>query len=438
VLLIDLGAHFGGVENYLVSLARLLRGEVELHALCVLPELARRLNAAGAKTVLLPEFGGALKPLRFLAAAAMLPWLVAREEIDTVQVNGFLEATLMLPARMMGLRAVYTRHGPFEMEMYKWWRQPLKFLPRALARVSVHLATSVVCVSETVGTGVRAIRPMVPVEVIPNWLAGQGAPQAVRDAGTVRVVCASRLERYKGIHLVIEAMRGIDGAELTVVGDGPYRAELEEMAAASGISARFVGFQREMQPFYEAADVFAMPSLGPEGLPMSSLEAMGRGICCIFSDLPVHREITDGGVGAMLFRSGDAAALREALRELVADAGMRARFAGEGYRIVGERYTAERVKANYLKVFSEGSLLSSSPKQEVVRAEGPGNTSLGQRPRIECAPRLEGRRPDQCLPERWVGLPALTASPLRDLGLRPRLVWSWACGPRRRLPERPD
>jgi len=352
VLLIDLGAHFGGVENYLVSLAQLLEGELELHALCVLPELAKRLNAGGAKTVLLPLFGGALKPLRFLAAAAMLPFLIERDGIEIIQVNGFLESTLMLLARLMGCGAVYTRHGPFEMELYPWYRQPLKFLPRALARISVHLATEVVCVSETVGSGVRKIRPVVPTVVISNWLAGQGPMQEVRAGGIVRVVCASRLERYKGIHLVIEAMHGMEGAELTVVGDGPYRAELEALAATSGSTVKFAGFQREMQPYYEEADIFVMPSLGPEGLPMSSLEAMGRGICCVFSDLPVHCEITDDGVGAKLFPSGDVAALREALRELLEDAEMRARYAGEAYRIVEERYTAERVKAKYLKVFS--------------------------------------------------------------------------------------
>ena len=43
VLLIDLGAQFGGVENYLVSLAELLAGDVDLYGLCVLPELCTRL-----------------------------------------------------------------------------------------------------------------------------------------------------------------------------------------------------------------------------------------------------------------------------------------------------------------------------------------------------------------------------------------------------------
>jgi glycosyltransferase involved in cell wall biosynthesis len=325
----------------------------------VLPELAKRLSAAGAKTVLLPLFGGALKPLRFLAAAAMVPFLIARDEIDIVQVNGFLESTLMLPARMLGSGTVYTRHGPFEIEMYPWHRQPLKFLPRALARISVHLATQVVCVSETVGTGVKKIEPPVPVVVIPNWLAGQRPcqvqPEAVQERGVVRVVCASRLERYKGIHLLIEAMYGMNGAELTVVGDGPYRGALEALAAANAGWTRgqvkFAGFQKNMQPFYEAADIFVMPSLGPEGLPMSSLEAMGRGICCVFSDLPVHCEITDDGVGAKLFPSGDVTALRAALQRLVGDVALRARYGRAGYRIVGERYTAERVKAAYLRVF---------------------------------------------------------------------------------------
>ena len=356
VLLIDLGAHFGGVENYLVSLAHLLRGEVDLYALCVLPELAARLEAAGAKTILLPKFGGALKPIRFVVVACLLPVLLIRYRIQIMQVNGFLEATLMLPARLLGRRTVYTRHGPFEMDNYRWYRQPLKFLPRALARISVHLATSVVCVSETVGMGVRKIQPAVPVTVIPNWLSGQAGIQMPRPNSDepVRVVCASRLERYKGIHLVIEAMRGLSGVELTVVGDGPYRSDLESLAADATMAGKvhFAGFQREMQPYYEKADIFVMPSLGPEGLPMSSLEAMGRGIPCILSDLPVHCEITDNGKGAVLFPSGDVAALRAKLQALIADASLREQYGREAYRIIGERYTAERVRMAYLRVFS--------------------------------------------------------------------------------------
>jgi glycosyltransferase involved in cell wall biosynthesis len=356
VLLIDLGAHFGGVENYLVSLTALLAGEVELRALCVLPELEERLEAAGVKTIRLPIFRGSLKPLRFLLTALILPIILLRDRIDIIQVNGFLEATLMLEARLLGRRAVYTRHGPFEMELFPWYRAPLKFLPRALARISVHLATQVVCVSETVGIGVRSIRPAVPTVVIPNWIAGQGVPQIVRDepGRTTNIVCASRLERYKGIHLAISAIREVTGAKLIIVGDGPYRGALEEMATDLIASGRveFVGFQKNMKPYYDLSDLFCMPSVGPEGLPMSSLEAMGRGIACILSDLPVHREITDNGKGAMLFASGDESSLQQAMTLMAADVAVREKFAAEAYRIIGERYTAERVRAAYRKVFA--------------------------------------------------------------------------------------
>jgi len=361
ILLIDLGGQFGGVEKYLVGLSQLLAGEADLYAMCVLPELARRLEAAGTRTILLPACAGLLKPLRFFMAWFFLPVLLVRHRIQIVQVNGFLEATLMLPARLLGRRAVYTRHGPFELENYRWYRNPRRFMPRALARMSVHLATQVVCVSETVGIEIRQIRPSVTSSVIPNWIAGQASPQPLRSAegreagggetggGELMLLCASRLESYKGIQLVIEAMRGLEGLRLTVVGDGSYRTVLEELAA--GQPVQFAGFQHDMQPHYEAADIFLMPSLGPEGLPISSLEAMGRGLPCIFSDLPVHREITEGQ-GAVLFRSGDADSLREALRAMMADPKLRERVAAAAYRIVRDRYTENSVRPAYVKVFS--------------------------------------------------------------------------------------
>ena len=120
VLLIDLGAQFGGVENYLVSLAELLAGEVELYGLCVLPELCTRLADRGVKIIRLPMFPGVLKPFRFLAALITVPLVLLRYRIHTVQLNGFLESVLILPARLLGRSAVYTRHGPFEIELYSW------------------------------------------------------------------------------------------------------------------------------------------------------------------------------------------------------------------------------------------------------------------------------------------------------------------------------
>ena len=353
VLLIDLGAHFGGVESYLVRLAELLTGEIDLYALCVLPELGTRLTARGVKVIRLPVFRGLLKPLRFLTALVVVPQLLLRYRIDTVQLNGFLESILILPARLLGRSAIYTRHGPFEIELYSWLRKPLKFLARKIARWSVRFSTHVVCVSQAVAESVRPLLPATRYSVIANWISGQKPFLApiVDLSPSVRVLCTSRLEQYKGIHLLIEAARRLPQMEVTIVGDGGDRASLEKTALGVP-NVRFAGFKANVQEFYECADIFVMPSLGPEGLPMTSLEAMAHGLPCIFSDLPVHHEITDDGRAAYLFRSGEVESLVTALRDLLASPQRRQRYAAEAHRIVAARYSEVSVRDAYLSVLA--------------------------------------------------------------------------------------
>ncbi len=353
VLLIDLGAHFGGVETYLVSLAGLLASDVDLYALCVLPELSTRLANCGVTIVRLPAFNGMFKPLRFLAALIAVPVLLVRYRIHTVQLNGFLESVLIFPARLLGRSAVYTRHGPFEIELYSWMRHPQKLLARKIARWSVRFTSHVVCVSQAVAESVRPVLPATRYSVIANWISNQKPFRAPADElpPRARVLCASRLEHYKGIHLLIEAARRLPHVEVTIAGDGGDRASLEE--AARGVpNVRFAGFQRNLEEFYERADIFVMPSLGPEGLPITSLEAMAHGLPCIFSDLPVHCEITDQGKGAYLFRSGEADSLCAALRDLVSSAERRQGYAAEAHRIVASRYSEKNVREAYLRVLA--------------------------------------------------------------------------------------
>jgi glycosyltransferase involved in cell wall biosynthesis len=353
VLLIDLGPQFGGIGTYLVSLADLLASDVDLYALCVLPELSTRLASSGARVIRLPVFCGTLKPLRFLATLTVVPLLLLRYDIHTVQLNGFLDSVLILPARLLGRSAVYTRHGGFEIELYSWLRQPHKFLARKIARWSIRFTTHVVCVSYAVAESVRPVLPATRYSVIGNWISGQKPLRTpLADLSSrPRVLCTSRLEHYKGIHLLIEAARRLPQVEVTIAGDGSARASLEEIARGVP-NVRFVGFQQNLDEFYERADIYVMPSLGPEGLPIASLEAMAHGLPCIFSDLPVHDEITDSGKGAYLFRSGEVDSLVNALQELLASPERRRRYAAEAHRIIAAHYKEENVREAYLRVLT--------------------------------------------------------------------------------------
>ena len=298
-----------------------------------------------------------LKPFRFLAAFITLPLVLLRYRIDTVQLNGFLESVLILPARLLGRSAVYTRHGPFEIELYSWLRQPHKFLARKIARWSVRFTTHVVCVSQAVAESVRPVLPATRYSVIPNWISGQKPFRAPlsRVIVAARVLCASRLEHYKGIHLLIEAARRLPQVESRSPATAAIGLPWNRWRSAVP-NVRFVGFQRNLQEFYERADIFVMPSMGPEGLPMTSLEAMAYGLPCIFSDLPVHDEITDHGKGAYLFRSGEVESLLTALRELLASPARRQGYAAEAHRIVASRYSEDNVRQAYLRVLRGGTL----------------------------------------------------------------------------------
>jgi glycosyltransferase involved in cell wall biosynthesis len=350
ILLVDLGACMGGVEVHLEALADILHGNAEVFAICALKELATRLEKHGVHVHTVPLFSRT-RILRFVSALFLLSFVVVSRRIDIVQVNGFLEAILLIPARLLMCETVYTRHGPFELELYKWHQEPAKFFPRAVARVCAHFASRVVCVSETVGSLVAPLLPRGRVTVVPNWVTQRPYPADIPtgNLNRIKVLYVGRLEAYKGLHLLIDAMRH-SGASLVVLGEGKYRPELEQLA--DGLDITFAGFQTDTTRYYESADIFVMPSMGPEGLPMVTLEAMSHGLACLFSDLPVHREITENGRAAMLFRTGDVEDLRTKLAVLVESAAKRMQYAHAARQIAQSKYHPAAAKRAYLRVFA--------------------------------------------------------------------------------------
>jgi glycosyltransferase involved in cell wall biosynthesis len=350
ILLVDLGSPMGGVEYYVETLSGMLREHATLLSLCVLPELAQRLRKLGIRVFLIPAFPR-LKVLRFLLGLCVLPAIIFREHVQIVLVNGFLESVLLIPARLLGCEAVYTRHGPFEDDLYKWYQNPARYFPRLLSRLCVRLASHVICVSEDTGKCVREIVPRERTSVIPHWLSHIPPYDAPKKEllPPVRLLYVGRLERYKGLYLLLEAMRGIQGVSLTVIGDGSYRKELERLA--EGVDASFEGFQSQPAKYYAEADIFVMPSLGPEGFGIVTMEAMAHGLPCLISDLDVHREITGAGTTAMLFRSGNVEDLRAKLLRLIENESLRSNYSEAGYRRVKKVYNSDAALESYLWAF---------------------------------------------------------------------------------------
>ncbi|MEU1504199.1 glycosyltransferase family 4 protein [Kitasatospora sp. NPDC005748] len=162
------------------------------------------------------------------------------------------------------------------------------------------------------------------------------------------VVCVSRLVPRKGQDTLIEAMPQIlaevPDAVLLIVGDGPYRADLEKLADARGVrhAVRFTGAVpwSELPAHYGAGDVFAMPcrtrrgGLDVEGLGIVYLEASATGLPVVAGDSGGAPDAVLEGETGYVVPGGSPAAAAERIVRLLNDEDLRRRLGEAGRRWV--------------------------------------------------------------------------------------------------------
>jgi glycosyltransferase involved in cell wall biosynthesis len=131
------------------------------------------------------------------------------------------------------------------------------------------------------------------------------------------VLYFGKLLRNKGVHLLLEALRGLD-VRAVVVGFGDYRAELEAMA---GPNVLFTGplEHRHLVHLVPLADVTVVPSIFPEAFGMVAAEAAAGGSIPLVARHSGLAEIAEAlGSELTSFETGDAGELRAKLERLLA------------------------------------------------------------------------------------------------------------------------
>jgi len=355
IALVDLSTYFTGGQAYIKNLVSLLSGDADLWLLKLCSELTVESELSGVQTI---DLGFCLKwgrPLQVLLCMVVLAWLRIVGGIDIVWVNGYPEIALMPWARMLGCRAIATRHLTLITEKPKWhwirngWR--VHFIYELLAPT----ADKIVCVSVAVAESLKkCVRPEKLV-VIQNWIPVLPPPVRIEANGgaALRLLFVGRLVHHKGAMLILDAMRQLNamgdprGVSLTIVGDGEDRRTLEK--EAGDLNVEFVGFWMDPSPFYKRADVFVNPTLGPEGLPLVSLDAMSYGLPCIFSDLPVHKEISRNGEAALLFECGSSVGLKRSIEMLMDAPQLISKYGQLARKMVKENHLPEVARLRYVK-----------------------------------------------------------------------------------------
>ena len=244
---------------------------------------------------------------------------------DVVHIHAEGPAFMSWLPKLLGKRVVVTIHG-LDWQREKWKQGFGSKYIRLGEKMAVRFADEIIVLSRNVQNYFRDIYGRETV-FIPN---GVNLPEIV-PANQIFGQYGLRKEEYllflgrlvpeKGVHYLIEAFRQLDtDKKLVIAGgssdSGDYADRLKKLAAGDD-RILFTGFVqgRLLEELYSNAYLYVLPS-DVEGMPLSLLEAMSYGNCCVVSDIPECAEVVEAH-GA-LFEKGNIPALRELLQQLCA------------------------------------------------------------------------------------------------------------------------
>lgn len=344
---------FSGAENHLLQLMAGQRDaglDVELLMLVVhdgprLAAKAAELEASGIKVTRL-VYDRSLAPAIGRAAwVAQMPRLVAlmRARRDRIIHTHQPHASQLgrLAASLAGCRRIVDsvhNDEPYFAQVH--WKLRLKALQHITShtiaiteRVKSHLVANVGLDPARISVIPYGIEPPVSVDRDKSRTE-LGLP---RDAFVVGFV--GRLVPQKDLGVLLQAMTGVEGAHLCLVGAGDEEASLRADVARLGLAnVHFAGARANGADLMAAFDVFALSSKW-EGLGLVLLEAMSRGVPIAATRGGAIPEVLDDGALGLLSDVGDAQGLAANIRTLQHDPSRRAGLAERGRAAILHRYS---------------------------------------------------------------------------------------------------
>jgi colanic acid/amylovoran biosynthesis glycosyltransferase len=201
------------------------------------------------------------------------------------------------------------------------------------------------------------------------------APTACRNVRPVRILNTGRLVPVKGQAVLLEGVslvrqRGLD-VVLTIVGDGPLRATLEDTARALGIEhdVEFLGRvgQDHIAAHYQCADLFCLPSLR-EGVPVVLMEAMASGVPVIATRIMGIPELVEDEVTGLLVPPGRAEPLADAIVRLAGDAALRNRLTGAARARIATEYDVRTCARHLASVLADAASVEDPAAHDLPTA----------------------------------------------------------------------
>jgi glycosyltransferase involved in cell wall biosynthesis len=236
----------------------------------------------------------------------------------------------MLTSEMSGIPYSIMMHGPAIFYEPYWWR-----IDEKIARASFVACISHFCRSQAMYFSEP--EHWSKLKIVHCGVTPADFGTQPRETRGKHVIFVGRLDPVKGVPLVLEAFAAMRAkhpdAQLSIVGDGPSRTELEAHAKRLGLGdeTQFLGYRasEEVPALLEAADMLLLPSFA-EGVPVVFMEAMASNIPVIASRVAGVGELVEDGVAGYTIPAGDLETLKARLDALLSDGALCAQMGAAG------------------------------------------------------------------------------------------------------------
>ena len=187
------------------------------------------------------------------------------------------------------------------------------------------------------------------VQVIENGITLPEKPTKNIAGPTLKLLCTGRADRQKGFQMAIKAMGKLPDLDLhlDIVGSGDYLPEMKSLVERMGLGNRVTFRGRvdddELYSLYSSADIYLIPTLRYEGLPLALLESMAHGIPTISSNIGGNSDVITHEKDGLFVKPGDLDELVAAISLLEKNPDLRKSLGKEARKTTERRFDKERM-----------------------------------------------------------------------------------------------
>ena len=265
-------------------------------------------------------------------------------------------AMLWLP-KLFGKRCVATIHG-LDHQRAKWGKFASWYI-KSGEKCAVKYADEIIVLSENVKNYFLEKYGRETV-LIPNGVSSVETvdiKETAQELGLEKdkyILFLARLVPEKGVRYLIDAYKQVKTDKKLVIAGGSsdtkdFEEELHKMADDDPRIV-FTGFVqgRALEELYSNAYIYVLPS-DLEGMPLSLLEAMSYGNCCLTSDIPECTSVTEDK--GLTFKKGDVEELKEKIQMLCDDPKTVEKFKSTAAEYICAKYNWDDVTEKTVDVY---------------------------------------------------------------------------------------